>query len=514
MFTLKRFRNGGFGRGAPPVRHRPAVNRLGLVALALTALAFGGCAQFGVGDCGNGFGRCGGLFQNCRLREKLFHRPPVVNSCEPIYEGVPIEGAPIVMPPPADAVIPGPGPIDTVPSLEAIPEASTAPTSGQATSANRKTLYEAYKPKGGTTTSRLGPPSGTLVTSEPAGRPAAGVAPEAADPLLDLPPLTASVNPQETEDEAAAITPPPAETASGNAAAPAESQPAGPAVPVPVAASTSETPASVAPGFARFKVVDLQVAAGSRPTDAGWAFLAEHGYKTAIDLRQPSEIPPEDVPAAQRAGIRYVLLPITADSFNQANLDRFYAELSEADNRPLFFFDSDGSRAAALWYVKQVTVDHDDEQAALSEVKELGPIDTPYWLAATAYLDRLKPKPAEAPVRPEEPSPAATPAPDVDQPQNPPPVQVEQKPQTSLDLESLKKAAAAILPTLSSRTEEATVVAQDPTAWRPYAALILTGLGVPLAYFSRSALNVRSLVRASLPAPAQPVKAIRDASGE
>ncbi len=67
-------------------------------------------------------------------------------------------------------------------------------------------------------------------------------------------------------------------------------------------------PVSLAPGIARFKVVEPQLAGGSLPSPTGWSFLAEKGYKTALDLRERSEVHPGDDAAALHVGLRYVAL--------------------------------------------------------------------------------------------------------------------------------------------------------------------------------------------------------------
>ncbi|HEV3168433.1 MAG TPA: hypothetical protein VGZ22_30790, partial [Isosphaeraceae bacterium] len=83
----------------------------------------------------------------------------------------------------------------------------------------------------------------------------------------------------------------------------------------------------------------------------------------------------------------------------------------------------------------------------------------------------------------------------------------------------LKSAEPAALGTKSTTTAQAepappVVVPHDPTAWRPFAALLVTGLGVPLAYWGRMSLfSLGAYVRASLPGPGPSPKSLPPASG-
>lgn len=173
--------------------------------------------------------------------------------------------------------------------------------------------------------------------------------------------------------------------------------------------------------------------------------------------------------------------------------------------------------AGLVWYIHVRTVDREDSQAAAGKAEEIGLTGKEAKLAED-YLAIHKPRaraavamaptstPPSAPEAKDESRPA-DPAPEVALPPTPaatepvakpaqvPPVNDEptpsmlpgeHRPQASLEKPAPPKAF------------------KDPKAWRPVAALILSGIGVPLAYWSRSVLSgVRSVrLRASLPAAA------------
>src|SRR5262249_60837207 len=96
---------------------------------------------------------------------------------------------------------------------------------------------------------------------------------------------------------------------------------------------------------------------------------------------------------ASRRGLRYVALPLTVQTVDADHVSRFELELALADARPLYFFDTDGTRAGVLWYLHRVLVDKVEPQSARRDPEELGLTGNRLWLAAQAYLDSLKPTP-------------------------------------------------------------------------------------------------------------------------
>src|SRR5262249_38214310 len=111
--------------------------------------------------------------------------------------------------------------------------------------------------------------------------------------------------------------------------------------------------ASVGPGIARFVAVDVKLAGGSAPNGAGLNWLVEKGYRTVLDLRESSEVPSSFISLVANHGLRYVALPIGLKSIDRNHIARFNFEIAAGEARPLFFFDSDGTRAGALWYIRR-----------------------------------------------------------------------------------------------------------------------------------------------------------------
>jgi protein tyrosine phosphatase (PTP) superfamily phosphohydrolase (DUF442 family) len=509
MTTTRWFRNFGSGRGAPHGRPRPARHGPVLALLAAWSLAQAGCTSLGIG--GNGCSSCGGPFSQLTSRLScscgggglgLFHRRGAVggDACAPgVIEGAPVVGAPA-------AVVPAPGGVITTPApaAEDLPRLSPVepepPAGGTSAPQSRnsqgagKAIYETYQPRGGPLPSRRGPAARPSATRRPPANPS-----PMDEALADLPPLKAPVEgdraPASTlpEEATSRPSPPPSPPAAKPDVTPPS--PAAAAPPPPAAGAGA---AGAAPGIGHFKVVEPQLAGGSLPAAAGWAWLADHGYRTVLDLRERPEVQPADLAAIDQNGLIHVALPISATTIDARHLEQFRGLLAQAGSRPLYFFDTDGARAAVLWYIHMVATQKVEPATAAREVEELGPHDPRYWAAATAYLASLKPV---TPAVETTPPPPATPA---------------AEPKAQLDA---APATAATTPPAEETTAQpveapAPIAPKAAFSWRPYAYMILTGLSVPLAYFGRTILFNLGSIRASLPAPPPSPPSLPASSGD
>jgi protein tyrosine phosphatase (PTP) superfamily phosphohydrolase (DUF442 family) len=245
------------------------------------------------------------------------------------------------------------------------------------------------------------------------------------------------------------------------------------------------------------------------PSAAGLDWLAEKGYRTLVDLRESPERNLPLITEATRRGLRYIALPISLKTLDRDHVARFQFELSLADARPLYFCDGDGSRAGALWYVRRISVDRVSRDIARREAEEIGLNNPGDWIAVTAYLERLDQKPAQAAVPPAA-AGAAVPQKTDAPAQNtsttapaggPPAPQVSKNPPPT----PIPSQAASETPIKTARQDASPPPFQvDPDVWRPCAAMLVTGLAFPLAYWSRSIVpTILERTRASLPAPAQ-----------
>ena len=412
------FKVGGETRGTP---RRLPTRRGRLIALGVMgcmALIQAGCQSgpFSNGGCST----CSGFFT--RATNRILHRNKGCCGSTGVSDGAVEYGTPGVVVPGAIPSYPPGGAIGTSPSnvvpvtpdnptqLESIPSARPGPppsggTGSSTGSGVRPSSYYSTRRPGTSMASR----SSRTVSSSPAStsqpaRSAQASLPDAQggtaegsmdDNFLDhLPPLAL---PGEVTNSSAAPPAPPAPPAPANAktGAAAKAEPTVQRAHAPTEAEFALTIASepapetvstagAGTGITRFAAVDLKLAGGSRPSEAGLGWLSEKGYRTLLDLRESTEVPPAFIADVARRGLRYVALPVSLKAIDQDHVARFNYEIASGDARPLFFFDSDGSRAGALWFIRRVTVDRVDAQIARREAGDLGLVDRSAWLAGTS----------------------------------------------------------------------------------------------------------------------------------
>jgi protein tyrosine phosphatase (PTP) superfamily phosphohydrolase (DUF442 family) len=506
MTTMRWFRTGGPGRGAPARRFSAKQQRLAIMIVALGGLTLPGCAALGLPPpCGS----CGWL-------SRVFHprRAAIAADCCAPGADMSLQyGAP------GAVITPGvvPAPPGTINQLEPVPSASPAPSETGANSRGAgKANYETYHPADRSGSSRGPNLARAFIPSEPAQPLAQRARPaQSTNPLDDLPPLNipgetprTDALPPEAAEAGSSPAPGLAPEASGvkqgvplNATTPSEALPQAQVSPSDASPQPDENSITVTPGIKRFQGLEPKLAGGSLPSLLGLDWLADKGYKTILDLRDPNAEQPAYIAEVTKRGMRYLALPITPAAFDADHINRFNAELDQSDARPLYFFDTEGDRAGGLWYVRRLTVDHVkvDAKTAVQEAKELGLSVHSTWVAATSYIEHLAISNPASSSASEAASTTAAPQ----------PAGASQAPRSPTP--ESKRATTDLTAGTAAPAAQPESALSDPTAWRPFAAMILSTLGVPLAYWSRSVFSL-GFLRASPPAPARLPKSLPVAS--
>ncbi len=490
----------GAGGLLPPLRLGLAFAFLVGIGLTQTGCRSGGCyncdlgSKFsnGVQSVGNGIQGVGARIFNHKNRGDC-------STCGTLggEEGVIIEGGVPIAAPGAIAV-PAPATILPAPAVESAPAqlepitpsgASGPPnsTSSRSPSGANRSAYEASNPKVGAVASRKGRDLSRAYEFTPAPT-QTGLAAEEPDVLDHLPPvdlpseLSRKVTPVEKSagesvDPKSSNSPPgvvpPSETSPKTSSVETNSSEDRlilPRLPV-VAASVRANP-----GMARSASVAPSVAGGSLPSVVGLAWLKEKGYRTLVDLRGRSEGDPAFADLVTDHGMLYVAIPFAINPINLTRLARFNDLLNQNDQRPIYFCDLDGRRAGLLWYLRLRSKDREEAGSARAKAEEIGllasdipeaekflklnfAIEIPTVTAETPKVAIAEPVVSPVPA-PAPPQPKAEPA------RRPEPISLVS---TSFD-------------------------DRNPS-WRPMAALVLSGLGVPLAYWSSSTLLQRRAPR-------------------
>jgi uncharacterized protein (TIGR01244 family) len=135
--------------------------------------------------------------------------------------------------------------------------------------------------------------------------------------------------------------------------------------------------ASLIPNYVR---IGPALATGGRPTDAGLRRLRRLGFRVVIDLRTGAEGIAAERAAVTAAGLRYVSVPVTPESFRREDVETVAAILYDPNRGPVLLHCVSGNRAGGLWTALQVTRGR-TYAAAEAEGRRIG-LQSPAMIAA------------------------------------------------------------------------------------------------------------------------------------
>jgi protein tyrosine phosphatase (PTP) superfamily phosphohydrolase (DUF442 family) len=99
------------------------------------------------------------------------------------------------------------------------------------------------------------------------------------------------------------------------------------------------------------------------------------GFASIINLREASEAGADldaEAAAAKSANIRYYSVPFNGGSPDPAAADKFLEAITAKGSEPSFIHCAGGGRAATMWFIKRMVVDHWDVDRAAKEATALG----------------------------------------------------------------------------------------------------------------------------------------------
>ncbi len=128
-------------------------------------------------------------------------------------------------------------------------------------------------------------------------------------------------------------------------------------------------------GIVNFRRVETTVACAGAIKPDTLPKIRAMGFVSVINLREPTE-PGANVEAegaaARAAGLRYYSIPFNSNAPEPAAVDEFLKAITTAGTEPAFIHCAGGGRAATMWFIKRVAVDHWDIDRAQKEATELG----------------------------------------------------------------------------------------------------------------------------------------------
>jgi protein tyrosine phosphatase (PTP) superfamily phosphohydrolase (DUF442 family) len=129
------------------------------------------------------------------------------------------------------------------------------------------------------------------------------------------------------------------------------------------------------PGAINFTRLETTVACGGATKPEAVPEIKKLGFASIINLRQPTEAGADvdgEAAAAKTANIRFFNIPFNGQSPDPAVADKFLDTITAPGNEPAYIHCAAGNRAAAMWMIKRLVVDHWDADRAAQEAKALG----------------------------------------------------------------------------------------------------------------------------------------------
>lgn len=148
------------------------------------------------------------------------------------------------------------------------------------------------------------------------------------------------------------------------------------------------------PGIKNFDQVDAHVYRGAQPTSQGFQYLATHGVKTIVDLRERGSRSKAEDRLVTADGMHYVSVPMTGFTPpTEAEINKLLTLLEDPTTGPIFVHCRRGAdRTGAV--IAAYHIDHDnwDNAHALRDAKAHSM--SPFQILRQNFIRNFHPRPA------------------------------------------------------------------------------------------------------------------------
>lgn len=143
----------------------------------------------------------------------------------------------------------------------------------------------------------------------------------------------------------------------------------------PAPAGAQQVTKDTMPGVTNLARIETTVACSGAIKPEAVPEIKKMGFASIINLRlasEPGANVEAEATAAKDAGIRYYHIPFDGAAPDPAVADKFLEAITAKDTEPAFIHCSGGNRAATMWLIKRLVVDHWDVDRATKEATDLG----------------------------------------------------------------------------------------------------------------------------------------------
>ncbi|MEW5974739.1 MAG: protein tyrosine phosphatase family protein [Acidobacteriota bacterium] len=120
--------------------------------------------------------------------------------------------------------------------------------------------------------------------------------------------------------------------------------------------------------------LDRSFATGGQPSERAFAVLAANGFRSVLNLRteQESNALPNEKESVEKAGLRYLHLPIVSSNPQPDQADKFRKLVKDPANHPMLIHCASANRVGAFWAIHRVADHGWSEEKALQEAARIG----------------------------------------------------------------------------------------------------------------------------------------------
>ncbi|MGE0593998.1 MAG: sulfur transferase domain-containing protein [Vicinamibacterales bacterium] len=142
----------------------------------------------------------------------------------------------------------------------------------------------------------------------------------------------------------------------------------------PAVAGAQQVSTEQVAGITNLRRIETTIACAGAITATVVPEIRKMGFVSIVNLRLASEPGAEverEEAAAKAAGLRYYHVPFDGSPDERAAA-QFLDAITSPGAEPAFVHCAGGNRAATMWLIKRVAVDHWDEARAVAEAEALG----------------------------------------------------------------------------------------------------------------------------------------------
>jgi uncharacterized protein (TIGR01244 family) len=146
-------------------------------------------------------------------------------------------------------------------------------------------------------------------------------------------------------------------------------------------------------GVTNFNRLETTVACAGAIKATAVPDIKKFGFVSIINLRQATEAGADlegEAAAAKAADMHYYNIPFNGQMPDPAVADKFLDAITAKGNEPAFIHCAGGGRAATMWFIKRMVVDHWDVERASKEATALGMTNAAHKQFAMDYAQTHK----------------------------------------------------------------------------------------------------------------------------